>query len=107
MAEVNSPSADILRSISEGLFDTRESQNKTIFLINGYASNGYQKSLDSDVASIYGALNLRFSKKDIRESSKLQMVISHQLWSEYLIAKSAELANGQTSRKKALRRKSS
>ena len=37
-------SSEILRGITEDLLETRDLQNKAIAIINGYASDGYQKS---------------------------------------------------------------
>jgi len=94
--DVRRSSVDILRGIAEDLFDTRSVQNKGIFAINGYASDGYQKALNNSVDSIFGSLKLRFGKKELRDISRVRAMMAHPLWEEYLIAKSVELANWLT-----------
>ena len=100
-------SVDILREIAEDLLETRELQNKVIFVVNGYASDGYQKSPQPTLNGIYGALGLRFAKREVKERFGLKAVMGHPFWDEYLIAKARELANGETSGKKASRSKKS
>ncbi len=61
------PSVEILREITEDLFETRDLQNKAIFNVNGYASDGYQKSTQQTETGIYGALGLRFAKQEAKK----------------------------------------
>lgn len=98
---------DILRGITEDLFETRDLQNRAIADINGYASDGYQKSPYHTENCIFGALRLRFAKREVEERARVSVAVEHPLWDDYLIAKARELANGETSRKKASRSKKS
>lgn len=105
VTQMTHSSVDILRGITEDVYETRDLQNKTIFVINGYASDGYQKAPIPTEDGIYGAIKLRFAKQEVKGKAGLGEAMAHPLWGEYLIAKARELANGETSRKKPARSK--
>jgi hypothetical protein len=93
-------SVEILWEITENVSENRSYQNKVIAIVNGYASDGYQKSLRQTEPCIYGALGLRFAKREINDRLGMKATMDHPLWNEYLISKARELAAGETSRKK-------
>jgi IrrE N-terminal-like domain len=94
-AEDDRPSTTILRELLELLHDNAKVVIAGERSINGLVSSANQSVTTRDTGSLYGALKLRFGRRDVLTNPFLQPIVEHPVFESFLVVKAKELAAGK------------